>query len=843
MFNIRKEQYLNFLKILFPILLLILAAFEIKNVLSGVDVQLLRNEVLKLQLWEIILIFLVSFSAITPMIFYDVILLKILGIKINTHQLLKDSFIVNTFSNFIGFGGFVGVILRKYFYSKYKEDKEGILKSIASVTLFYLTGISLLSLIMYIFYWDFSLLKEIKWLSIAVILVSLYFPVFMGLRIVRFKKVDSVLLNMKVSFQLVATSVFEWMAVFLVIWLLTFILNIPIGFSTLIPIFLISSCAGIISMIPGGIGSFDLVFLWGTQSVGIADEKVLFLLVLYRLGYFVIPFLISSILFIKGYWNRWNLLWDDLPNVIFQKISHMLLTILIFISGIVLLLSASVPGIFSRLEITREFLSLPIMNVSHQLSVAAGFILLGLSRGIKNKVKRTYQLTIFVLSSAAIFSLIKAFDYEEAIFLLIVTWLLIASKRQFYRDRYVLTWRIALFDLVAVIIITAMYIFIGYLNLPISKIHIPIELRDYIITDSWDLFYSAIIGLLIACFIFYTGYVIRAPKTMRMLRSIDQENKIKNHLTLYKGTEFSHLIFLHDKFVHWNSKDTVLFSYQIYEDKIVMLGNPVGQEADFSSAIEEFLELADRNGYTPVFYEIDSKFLPSLHEQGFNFFKLGEEAFVDLKNFTLAGKKMKGYRALKNKFDREEYRVEVLSPPYSSELMNELKEVSTKWLEGRLEKGFSLGFFDESYLNKSNIAALMGKEGIIGFASLMPMYDNGERISVDLMRFKPGAPSGTMDFIFISLFEWAKEKGYSLFNIGMSPLSNVGQSKYSFLSEKVAAQLFLHGQYFYHFKGLKNFKLKYADFWESKFLAYRKKSSLTITIAQITLLISRKRKR
>ena len=72
------------------------------------------------------------------------------------------------------------------------------------------------------------------------------------------------------------------------------------------------------------------------------------------------------------------------------------------------------------------------------------------------------------------------------------------SKSQFYRESYVLTWGKALFDLAVVTIITAMYVFIGYLNLPSSKFHIPAALRDYIITDYRDLFYSAIIGILIA---------------------------------------------------------------------------------------------------------------------------------------------------------------------------------------------------------------------------------------------------------------------------------------------------------------------------------------------------------
>ncbi|KOS62447.1 bifunctional lysylphosphatidylglycerol flippase/synthetase MprF [Lysinibacillus agricola] len=840
MFNVRKEALLKFLKILFPIALLAIAIYEILQTISGIDVHLLRKEVNELQIWELLFILFITFCAITPMIFYDVILVKILGIKINNRILLNHSFIVNTFSNLIGFGGLVGVFLRNYFYSKYKEDKEYLLKTIASVTLFYLTGISLLVWIMYIFFWDFPLLKEVRWLSIAVILVSLYVPVFIAMHIIRYKKTSS--LNPKIALQLIVTSVAEWFAVFLVIWILTFILNIPIELSALIPIFLIASSAGIVSMIPGGVGSFDLVFLWGTQSVGIADEKVLFLLILYRVGYFVLPFLVSSFLFIKEYWKRWNQSWDDLPNVIFQRLSHMLLTILVFISGIVLLLSASVPGVLTRLKIAQEFLSSPIMNVSHQMTVAAGFILLGLCRGIKYKVKRAYQLTIIVLSSSALFSIFKGLDYEEAIFLMIVTGLLIASKKQFYRESYVLTWGIVLFDLAAVTIITVMYLLIGYVNLPTSKIHIPATLQVYIITDYRDLFYSAVIGILIAIVIFYIGYFIRAPKKMEKLLSSEQEDTIKNHLMTYKGTEYSHLIFLHDKFVHWNEKGTVLFSYQIYADKIVVLGDPVGNESDFLSAIQEFLELADKHGYTPVFYEINNKIFSSLHEHGYSFFKLGEEAFVDLEKFTLVGKGMKGSRAIKNKFERENFTLELISPPYSQEVMNELEEVSMKWLQGRAEKGFSLGFFDEHYLNTSKIVVLRGAEEVIGFASIMPMYDNGERISVDLMRFKPGAPSGTMDFIFLSLFEWAKAQGYRVFNMGMSPLSNVGQSRYSFLSEKIAAQIFLHGQHFYHFKGLKNFKLKYADFWEPKYVAYRKKSSLPFTMAQVTLLIGKRRR-
>lgn len=82
-------------------------------------------------------------------------------------------------------------------------------------------------------------------------------------------------------------------------------LNIPLSFHELVPVFIVASCAGIASMIPGGLGSFDLVFIWGTQNLNILDEKVLVMLVFYRSGYFLLPFLLAVALFIKKYKKDW----------------------------------------------------------------------------------------------------------------------------------------------------------------------------------------------------------------------------------------------------------------------------------------------------------------------------------------------------------------------------------------------------------------------------------------------------------------------------------------------------------------------------------------------------------
>ncbi|WP_066249676.1 bifunctional lysylphosphatidylglycerol flippase/synthetase MprF [Neobacillus drentensis] len=842
--KITKEKLFLFLKILFPMILLVLAGYEIKKFTGNMNIQLFRHEVSQLHLAKMVLIFLITFCAIFPMFFYDVFLAKILGVKIPVRELVKKSFIANTFSNLIGFGGLIGATLRTYFYQEAEADKKILVKKIASVSLFYLTGISLLTWVVLVGFRSTPLFHDKKWLFWAVAAVSLYLPVFITIYFIQRKKQGVSTIKFDMGLKLIIVSLLEWMAIFVAIWLLCIMLKIPIDFAGLLPVFIIASCAGIISMIPGGLGSFDLVFIWGMHVLGVPEEQVVVLLLFYRIGYFILPFLVGLVLFIKDFWNKWNQSWNHVPDAILVRISHILLTFLVFLSGLVLLLSAAVPGIIGRLKIAQEFLSFPIMNISHHLSVATGFILLGLSRGIQYKEKRAYHLTMVVLIFAALFTFLKGFDYEEAFYILIVVVLLRASKKRFYRERFVLGWGKTIFDIGMFVVIAFMFILIGYLNLPSTEIKVSPKLSPYLIKDYRDLFNSALIGLLIAMLLFFIGYLIRRNKKWELQTSITQEEKIMNHLDHYNGTVLTHLIFLHDKYIYWNKKDNVLFAYQIYADKLVVLGDPVGDHDELPLAIEEFRDTADLHGYTPVFYEVSEKMLPYLHESGYDFFKLGEEGYVDLISFSFSGKKMKGARAVKNKFERENYQFEIVNPPFHAEFLKELKDISDKWLQGRTEKGFSLGFFDEAYLNKAEIAVVRAKgTEILGFVSMMPVYDQNQTISLDLMRFEKDAPNGTMDFVFLSLFEWAKEHGYQYFNIGMAPLSNVGLSKYSFLSEKVASQIFLHGQFFYSFQGLRKFKDKYADMWLPKYLAYRKKSSLPITMGQITLLIGKKRRK
>lgn len=820
--------------------MLIVLYVESNHALRNLDFNLLKSNFSNLAFYQIVAIIFVGLCAVTPMLLYDFVLSRHLRMQIPLKKKLIYSWTANTMSNFIGFGGIAGVMIRTFFYGQYGYEKKALVKGIGLITLFYLSGMSLLSWLPLLGLIRTPILDDVKWMHFALIGIALYFPIL--LVSIKRNKSESTqeLINSKDIFVLAIISLFEWVFAFLVIFMITSFLGVSVSLPSMFATFIVASFAGIISMLPGGIGSFDLMYLLGMEGLGVSSETTLLILLLYRICYFMIPALLGAITLLFYFWEDMNQKLNRIPAIILQNISHWIVTAFVLLAGIILLLSAAVPAALERIKLANELLALPVMNLSHQLTVGLGISLLMLTRGIQYRVKWAYDLTLVTLMVAAVFSLSKWFDYEDALFTLVVFVLLLLSKKQFYRENFVPTWGKSVTDIIGIGLILGLFMFIGYVNLPTSRITIPVKLQPYVLTESTDLFQSALTGIVLAVLYMTAGYLLTKPRHFPFQKSISCENEIKEHLEKYEGTVSSHLTFLHDKYVYWNNAKTVFLTFQKYSDKLIVLGDLVGEKSDILSAMEEFHDRANLYGYTPVYYHVTSKMFPYLHENGYDFFKLGEEAFVNLPTFNLSGKKMKNMRANKNKFEREGYTLRVVQPPHSDEFIASLKPISDEWLDGRKEKGFSLGWFNPMYLKSVPIAYVESAEGkIVAFCNLMPAYDGEKIVSVDLMRNGSNAPNGTMDYLFIKLFEWYKEAGYEKFNLGIAPLANVGISKYSFLTEKIAYQIFLYGQAVYHFKGLKMFKEKYADQWEPKYLALRKKASLPITMAQVSLLIAR----
>ena len=173
-----------------------------------------------------------------------------------------------------------------------------------------------------------------------------------------------------------------------------------------------------------------------------------------------------------------------------------------------------------------------------------------------------------------------------------------------------------------------------------------------------------------------------------------------------------------------------------------------------------------------------------------------------------------------NKLIREGYSFRVNAAPQKDGFIQQLRAVSDDWLRDldRTELEFSQGLFDESELKNQTILSLQSpEEKIVGFVNLIPDYTPGEA-NFDLMRKTADAPSGTMDFLFVKMFEYLKAQGYQSCNLGMVPMSGI--EKPENLQEQVIKLAYERIKRFGHYKSLYHFKEKFDPEWTMMYFAY-----------------------
>ncbi|HEY9479401.1 MAG TPA: phosphatidylglycerol lysyltransferase domain-containing protein, partial [Gemmatimonadaceae bacterium] len=240
-----------------------------------------------------------------------------------------------------------------------------------------------------------------------------------------------------------------------------------------------------------------------------------------------------------------------------------------------------------------------------------------------------------------------------------------------------------------------------------------------------------------------------------------------------------------------------------------------------------------------VFYKASRQQLYLYLDLGLSVVKLGEEARVPLENFSLEGPERRNLRRMWRRAVQEGCSFEVVSASEVRGILPRLRTISDEWLANKRtrEKRFSLGFFDERYLSRYP-AALVRKDGeVVAFANVWPS-GSGEELSVDLMRFSMAAPPGVMRYLLVELMLWGKVQGYHWFNLGMAPLSGLRASAIAPLWNQLGTAIYGHGERFYNFQGIRDFKEWFHPVWEPKYLVSAGGAARPVIIANIASLIA-----
>lgn len=831
------KKHLTTLKVLFVLAVLVFVIFEVGRISQDLNGEQMRASLATQSPVSLLILLVVGLIAVTPMLTYDFVITELLPGHYKPAYVIKSGWIVNTFTNIAGFGGLLGASLRANFYHE-KASQKQVLFAISKIAMFLLAGLSLWSMIGIVVIFVFGIGAEFANYWVWLVGGAAYFPLLMIISHVRDSEFFADM-PLKRQLRLTLGSFLEWGGCAAFFLLIGYFLEAPIPLSSVLPLFMVANVIGVISMVPGGLGSFDVLMIVELGQLGLDSSAAVVWLLFYRLFYYVIPFLIGAGLFAQDAGKRLNAYLEGLPVQLIRKAAFGFLVVFLYFSGIMLLLRGVAPDLAFQNTLYQRLYPYTFLFLDRVTNVIVAFLILGFGRGIASRVKRAYWPTVIVLIVAMVASLREDNHLRFIVFLILVVIALILTRRELTRDRLALSWGNKLIDGAVFGLTFIFYAFAVFYNAPaIHHRHVP----DVFLFPSERMFFTTLIGVMLAALTVYLIFRYLSAPTKSLADPYD-EARLKAVVAKFGGNEVSHLGLMRDKSLHFyqvDGEDRVFFLFKKKADKLIVMGEPVGDETQIPAAIADFMKQADDQDMSLVFYEINESLTMKLHEFGFDFMKFGEEGYVDVTTFTLAGTKRKGERALMHKFEREGYSVELLKPPFDDALLDDLQTVSDSWLDGRSEKGFSLGFFDRHYLNQAPIVVVRAPDGkIVAFATDMPTGNN-EVTSIDLMRSSADAPSGIMDEVFIHLFELAKDRGFKYFNMGMAPLANVGTSSYSFIEEKIAHLVYEYGYRFYGFQGLRSYKNKYVTEWVPKYVAYRKRTSLLFTLLQIMMVVNQK---
>jgi phosphatidylglycerol lysyltransferase len=592
---------------------------------------------------------------------------------------------------------------------------------------------------------------------------------------------------------------------------------------------------GVISHVPGGLGVFEAVILmaWGPHAPAGAIAGAL---VMYRIVYFLLPLLLAAGLLASLELRSSSVLAPIARAAV--RLSPGLMTALVLVAGIMLLVSGVTPTTDNAEEMLRMNVPLFVVEASHLIGSVAGLAMLFVARGLLHRLDAAWWAALVLTVVAALLALPKGIAISELLVLSLLTLLLVISRKQFDRrsslfaQTFEAGWLLAVASVIAG---CGGILFFAYQDIDYAdRLWWQFAFDGYAPRAMRTLLVVAILGVTIGL-----RQLLRKPDG-RPGKPDAQSLQRVGLIVQAQPAADACLALMGDKSLLFSASGRSFIMYAKHRRSWIALSDPVGAQEEWPELIWRFIEMADGHGGRAAFYKVRPQTLPLYLDAGMRAYKLGEEAYVPLHDFSLQGPRRANLRHGVKRGEREGLRFEMVAAPQVAAILPELRAISDAWLaaQNTREKSFSLGAFEEPYVLRQPAAVARQNGRIVAFATLMAPAVQRIEAAIDLMRQCDDAPAGTMDFLFANTMLYCQAQGYQRFGLGMAPMSGMQAHQLASRWHRFGRMMFQHGEWFYNFRGLRNFKDKFDPEWEARYLIAEGGLAPLFTFSDVAALIS-----
>ena len=515
-----------------------------------------------------------------------------------------------------------------------------------------------------------------------------------------------------------------------------------------------------------------------------------------------------------------------------------LLTFLIGVSDVVTVFKPNLP---QKLHKVNEVVPGTLTNVTHTSDVIIGLLLLLLARGLRRR-KRSAWLAVLALLAFDIvihfmhFPRVAPVSGFVAIVLLGV---LLYRHNDFYAVGDPRTRRTVVQVFVALVVMD-FAIGLGYLAVgPLAGsysytqrlqdvlyelvgVYGPVQWASDPRSDLYHLLTSAL-GLFTVVVTLYV--FLRSARPRPGLGAADTA-RIRELLDRHGDRDsLGYFALRNDKSVIWSASGKAGICYRVVAGVMLASGDPLGDPEAWPGAISEFLSEAARHAWRPAVMGCSELGAEVWCREGdLTALELGDEAIVNVADFSLSGRQMRNVRQMVNRVAKNGYTAEVrrVGDIPRQELDRIIREAD-RWRGTATERGFSMALGRVAAPGDENCVLVTAMENGVLRAVLQFVPWGNDGLSLDLMRRDKTAQAGLNDFLIVEAIKAAPGLGvkrvslnFAMFRaalergerIGAGPVLKAWRGLLVFLSR------------WFQIESLYKFNAKFSPVWEPRFFVF-----------------------
>ncbi len=515
--------------------------------------------------------------------------------------------------------------------------------------------------------------------------------------------------------------------------------------------------------------------------------------------------------------------------------------------GAMTVVSALLPAFRGRLHLVRDVLPAVFPDAATTGAAALGIMLIVLSRALRRAKQRAWLMAVVLSGVTSVLHLIKGLDVEEAVTAAALLGLLVAGRRHFTaRPDPRSPHRIVAVAVFGPMIATAL----GWAWLAIDADgqapgtttlqRIGQAFVGLVGLDGPVRFVSASDDQHASVALAVLGASVLVPLIMVALQPADgphplddsEQRRVRDLLDRWGAVDsLSYFALRGDRSVLFSKSGKSAVSYRVVGTVTLAAGDPLGDPEAWPGAIEAWLDEAQSFGWVPAVLGVSDQGARAYHRAGLDALELGDEAVLDLREFSLEGRSMRVVRQAVSRCTRAGL---VVTAHRAADLdaasWAELRGLADAWRDGPVERGFSmaLGRFGDERDDRSVVVVARDPAGTVkGVLNFAPWGDDG--LSLDLMRRDRDTENGLIEHMVVSLIEQCPGLGVSRMSLNFAVFRSVfarGERLGAGPVQRATHAVLLWASRFWQIESLYRANAKYHPEWVPRYLCFRSSGDL-----------------